>query len=132
MKKRLLPLLLTLALLLTLSVTAFADDAARDTDAVILFTSDVHCGIDQGFGYAGLQQVRDSLLARGDDVILVDDGDNIQGEPIGTMTKGEALVDLMNAMGYSVAITENLGGVIGEEYVDLTGQDRIVIVEEAP
>lgn len=132
MKKRLLPLLLTLALLLTLSVTAFADDAARDTDAVILFTSDVHCGIDQGFGYAGLQQVRDSLLARGDDVILVDDGDNIQGEPIGTMTKGEALVDLMNAMGYSVAITENLGGVIGEEYVDLTGQGRIVIVEEAP
>lgn len=99
---------------------------------MILFTSDVHCGIDQGFGYAGLQQVRDSLLARGDDVILVDDGDNIQGEPIGTMTKGEALVDLMNAMGYSVAITENLGGVIGEEYVDLTGQGRIVIVEEAP
>ena len=107
MKKRLLPLLLTLALLFTLSVTAFADDAARDTDAVILFTSDVHCGIDQGFGYAGLQQVRDSLLARGDDVILVDDGDNIQGEPIGTMTKGEALIDLMNAMGYSVAIPGN-------------------------
>ena len=107
MRRRLLPLLLTLALLLTLSVTAFADDAARDTDAVILFTSDVHCGIDQGFGYAGLQQVRDSLIARGDDVILVDDGDNIQGEPIGTMTKGEALVDLMNAMGYAVAIPGN-------------------------
>ena len=76
-------------------------------EAVILFTSDVHCGIDQGFGYAGLQQVRDSLLARGDDVILVDDGDSIQGEPIGTLSKGEAIVDLMNAAGYEIAIPGN-------------------------
>ena len=28
---------------------------------IILFTSDVHCGIDSGFGYAGVQQVRDRL-----------------------------------------------------------------------
>ncbi len=76
-------------------------------EAVILFTSDVHCGIDQGFGYAGLEQVRETLLARGDDVILVDDGDSIQGEPVGTMTKGEALVDLMNAAGYEIAIPGN-------------------------
>ena len=76
-------------------------------EAVILFTSDVHCGVDQGFGYVGLQQVRDGLLAKGDAVILVDDGDSIQGEPIGTMTKGEALVDLMNAAGYEVAIPGN-------------------------
>ena len=76
-------------------------------DVVILFTSDVHCGIDQGFGYAGLQAVRDSLVARGDAVILVDDGDSIQGEPVGTMTKGEAIVDLMNKVGYSIAIPGN-------------------------
>ena len=29
-------------------------------------------------------------------------------------------------------ITEDLGGVIGEEYEDLTGAGRIVIVDEAP
>ncbi len=76
-------------------------------EAVILFTSDVHCGINQGFGYAGLQQIRDGLVAKGDAVILVDDGDNIQGEPIGTMTKGESSIDLMNKMGYEVAIPGN-------------------------
>lgn len=81
--------------------------AEKSGDIVVLFTSDVHCGVDQGFGYAGLQQIRDSLIAQGDEVILVDDGDNIQGEPIGTMTKGEALIDLMNKMGYSVAIPGN-------------------------
>ena len=29
-------------------------------------------------------------------------------------------------------IVENLGGVIGEEYAERTGQGRIVIVEEKP
>ena len=29
-------------------------------------------------------------------------------------------------------ITETLGGVIGEDYVEPTGDGRIVIVEEAP
>ena len=29
-------------------------------EVMILFTSDVHCGIDQGFGYAGLEQIREN------------------------------------------------------------------------
>ena len=109
MKKRILALLLTLTLILCCgSFVAFAEgEEETRTDVVILFTSDVHCGIDQGFGYAGLQQIRDSLIAQGNVVILVDDGDNVQGEPIGTMTKGEALVDLMNKAGYEVAIPGN-------------------------
>ncbi len=76
-------------------------------DICILYTSDVHCGIDQGFGYAGLQQVKEYLTAEGNAVILVDDGDSIQGEPIGTVTKGSAVIDLMNQMGYSIAIPGN-------------------------
>lgn len=79
----------------------------KNGDAVILFTSDVHCGVDQGFGYAGLAQIRDYLVSQGNEVILVDDGDNMQGEPLGTMTRGETLIDLMNKMGYSVAIPGN-------------------------
>ena len=76
-------------------------------DVVILYTSDVHCGIDQGFGYAGLQQVKEYLLSEGDEVILVDNGDSIQGEPIGTMSRGEAIVELMNTVGYDLAIPGN-------------------------
>ena len=33
--------------------------AAKNGEVYILFTSDVHCGVDQGFGYAGLKQMRD-------------------------------------------------------------------------
>ncbi len=100
---------LLLALVLTLSCTAaFADDAAPalEKDLVVLFTSDVHCGIDQGWGYAGLYAVKESLSAD-HHVLLVDDGDAIQGEPIGTMTHGEAIIDIMNTMGYDVAIPGN-------------------------
>ena len=76
-------------------------------DLVILFTSDVHCGIDQGFTYVGLKAIKDKLIADGNQVILVDDGDSIQGEPIGTFTKGEAIINLMNAVGYDIAIPGN-------------------------
>ena len=84
-----------------------APETEKTGDIVILYTSDVHCGVDQGFGYAGLEQIRSSLLAAGDEVLLVDDGDNIQGETLGTMTKGEAPIELMNRMGYDAAIPGN-------------------------
>lgn len=104
--KKILGLILALAMLL--GCVAYAqDDAQLSQDVVVLFTSDVHCGIDQGFGYAGLAAVRDSLEAAGNHVLLVDNGDAIQGEPVGTMTTGEALVQLMNVVGYDIAIPGN-------------------------
>ena len=106
-KKRLLALLLALVLVTALGAAAGAEDAGRTGDVVILYTSDVHCGIDDGFGYAGLQEIRDYLIAEGNDVLLADDGDNIQGEAVGTLSKGEICMDLMNEMGYDVAIPGN-------------------------
>ncbi len=81
--------------------------AAPNGQIVVLYTSDVHCGIDQGFGYAGLAQVRKNLEAQGYATILVDNGDAIQGEAIGTLSKGEAIIKLMNEVGYDVAIPGN-------------------------
>ena len=81
--------------------------ADKNGDIYILFTSDVHCGVNQGFGYAGLERVKDTLEENGYETILVDDGDSIQGEAIGTLSKGEAIVDLMNEVGYDVAIPGN-------------------------
>lgn len=113
MKHRLLnSLILSSVIAMTLSaVPAFAEEAESEAgltkDLVILFTSDVHCGIDKNFGLDGLYQVRKNYEDQGDYTLLVDDGDFIQGEPIGTMTKGEALTKLMNATGYDIAIPGN-------------------------
>ena len=105
--KKILSLLLILCL--TLGCAAFAEEAAEpklQKNLVVLFTSDVHCGIDSGWGYAGLYAVKENL-AKDNYVLLVDDGDAIQGEPIGTMTKGEAIIDIMNTVGYDLAIPGN-------------------------
>ena len=101
-------IVLILALVLCLSVfsgSAFAD-GAEDKDILILYTSDVHCGVDQGWGYAGLAAAKEQLS--GDyNVLLVDDGDFTQGAPLGTMTKGESIIQIMNAVGYDVVIPGN-------------------------
>ena len=103
--KRILGLVLAMVMLLSLTGMAFAEgEPALQQDVVVLFTSDAHCGIDQGFGYAGLAAIRQSLEEAGNHVVLVDNGDSIQGEPIGTMTTGEALIELMNTVGYDIAI----------------------------
>lgn len=71
-----------------LAAPAIAEEVAPifQQDVVILFTSDVHCGVESNFGYAGLALVRDAYERAGNHVLLVDNGDSIQGEPVGTMT----------------------------------------------
>ena len=97
------------------------EPAAKNGDVIILYSSDIHCGVEQGFGFVGLQQMRDSLEAQGYTTLLVDDGDAIQGEVIGTVTKGEAMIDLMNAMKYDVAIPGNHEfGYGGDRFLELT------------
>ena len=120
--KKFLAVLLMLAMLLC--GAAFAEDTAPalTKDVVVLFTSDVHCGIDQGWGYAGVANMRNSLQAD-NHVVLVDDGDAIQGETIGTLTKGSAIIELMNAVGYDIAIPGNHEFDYGmENFLELTKQ----------
>ena len=106
--KKILSLVLALAMLL--SCSAFAESAetapALQKDLVVLFTSDVHCGIEQGFTYVGLKGLKDQI-AKNSYVLLVDDGDSIQGDAIGAITSGEALINLMNAVPYDIATMGN-------------------------
>ncbi|MBR0435846.1 MAG: metallophosphoesterase, partial [Clostridia bacterium] len=76
-------------------------------DTVILFTNDVHCGIRDGWGYAGVADLKKSLEAAGNEVLLVDAGDHVQGGPIGSLTQGEAIIDIMNEVGYDLATLGN-------------------------
>lgn len=78
--------------------------AEKNGEIMILYTGDVYCGIDEGFGYAGLKALRDSLEAQGYTTILVDGGDAVQGGEIGKQSRGEAIIDLMNALDYNVAV----------------------------
>lgn len=101
--KKLLSLLLVLAMMFSLTVTASAEEAAVISAApadeiVILHTNDVHCS------YEAYDKV--AALAKDAD-LLVDAGDAIQGGVIGTLSKGEYIVDIMNEIGYDAAVPGN-------------------------
>lgn len=83
--------------------------AAEDhsSDIYILYTSDIHCGVEKGFGLVGLQQIRETLESQGYNVLLVDNGDSVQGEAMGTLTNGESMAELLKAMKYDVMIPGN-------------------------
>ncbi len=73
-------------------------------DTVVLYTNDVHCAIDD---YPILAAYKTELEGFGINVITVDAGDAIQGEAVGTLTEGSAVVDIMNHVGYDYAVPGN-------------------------
>ena len=93
---------LTLAAALSLSSVFMAFAASQDI--IILNTNDVHCGVEDNIGYAGLALYEKEMKQQTPYVMLVDAGDSIQGAPIGTLSDGGYLVDIMNEMGYDFAI----------------------------
>ena len=112
--RKLTGLIVSLALILSMSTTIFAapavTDAAADTSPiVILHTNDVHCGIDDSIGYAGLAAYKSEMEAQygADRVTLVDAGDAIQGGAVGTLSDGAYVIALMNQAGYDLAVPGN-------------------------
>ena len=98
--KKILSILITVIMVASILPSALA----TEKETVILYTNDVHCAIDD---YSVLAAYRAELIAQGKNVIVVDAGDAIQGEVIGSTTKGEAVVDIMNAVGYDYAVPGN-------------------------
>lgn len=106
-KKRFLSLWLTLLMVMSLVTGVSFSSFAADHDIVVLYTNDVHCGVDDNIGYAGLALYKKQMQQHTPYVTLVDAGDAIQGAPIGTLSDGGYLVDIMNQVGYDFAVPGN-------------------------
>ena len=107
MKRKLLSLLLAVAMTFSLAITAGAeetDGAAMDGQIVILHTNDVHGAIT---GYAKVAALKDAYEAQGAYVLLMDAGDFIQGDPTVSVSEGATAVELMNMAGYDVVTLGN-------------------------
>lgn len=104
--KKLIALLLAVCMVLGLMTTVFAADE-KSNDIVILHTDDAHCGVNDNLGYAGVAAYKAEMQKTHNYVALVDCGDAIQGESIGTLSAGAYLVDIMNEVGYDFAAFGN-------------------------
>jgi len=110
MNKKVFACLLAVVMLLGMIVmpaAARAEGEEPEKEIVILYTNDVHSGVDKNIGYEGVARIKAALEAAGKVVILVDCGDSVQGELLGTLSRGEACVELMNSVGYDVATIGN-------------------------
>ena len=71
---------------------------------VIVFENDVHCAVD---GYAKLVSLREEQREQTPYVATVSCGDFVQGDIIGSLSKGESIVSLMNEVEYDVVTLGN-------------------------
>ena len=96
------------AVLMLLSVFCVPSYAAvPDNNIVILFTNDVHCGVDENIGYAGVEFYKHEQEKITPYVTLVDAGDWAQGGNIGSISQGRYILEIMNAMNYQFAVPGN-------------------------
>lgn len=91
----------------TVVETVVEPEKAPGSNAVILFTNDIHCAVNDNITARGLAAIKDALEDSGKQVLLVDCGDAVQGDSIGTLSKGEYIIDIMNELGYAAAIPGN-------------------------
>ncbi len=109
LSSRCLASIVALNMAFSLPLPSFAAELDEDVaqDIIVLYTNDVHCGVDDNIGYAGLALYEKEMLEETPYVTLVDAGDAIQGAPIGTLSSGSYIIDIMNEVGYDFAVPGN-------------------------
>ncbi|HOZ00396.1 MAG TPA: bifunctional UDP-sugar hydrolase/5'-nucleotidase [Candidatus Syntrophosphaera sp.] len=129
-----------LAFIAALSLLFLAGLTAEDLRLDIMFSNDVHGGIDRsqatfmnpdfppqlggGATAATLIKYVRSLSGPTRESMLLDAGDFFQGRPVGTVTKGRAVIEYMNTIGYD-AMT------IGNHEFDIKTEDLVKTLELA-
>lgn len=80
-------------------------------DIVIVYTSDVHGYIanngEDALRYSNVAAYVNDLKKEGKEVLLVDGGDHMQGSPYTVYDKGSSIIDIMNEVGYDLAVIGN-------------------------
>ena len=92
------------ALFAAAALTGFA----AKSRVIVLHTNDTHTHIDDGrVAFSEIAAEKARFEAAGENVILVDAGDYVQGTALGGYDAGRSAIDIMNAAGYKVATLGN-------------------------
>ena len=75
-----------------------------ESPVVILFDTDAHCQME---GYAAMAGLKREMAGRTPFLTTVSCGDFVQGDIVGTITRGEGIIDIMNQVGYDIVVPGN-------------------------
>ena len=103
-KKAMLSLLLALCLAVTMIPTAAYGAEDVSEDIVILYTGDIHGGVDANISLAGLRAYANERQAKSKYLEIVDAGDALSGTALANASKGKFVVEAMNEAGYAIAV----------------------------
>lgn len=112
--KKVLSLFLSLALVLGMLLVpvqnlVFAEEG-EVVKLTIVHTNDIHSrvsGDDNAIGFPRLATKIQELKEENPNVLVLDAGDTVHGLPIITVSRGEAMIRLMNEVGYDVMVPGN-------------------------
>ena len=99
--------ILLLALLLVCAAACGVKNTEPDkptSPVVILYDNDVHCAVD---GYAAMAALKKAQGEKTPYVTVATCGDFVQGDIVGSITKGEGVIDIMNQTGYDLITLGN-------------------------
>lgn len=117
-----------LILLSFIFITVSCSEPKSYIEIEIIGTTDIHgYALDpkeEAIGYASIANYVEYLKEQGNNVILLDSGDYIQGAPIANFNKGLDVIQVMNAVGYDAA-------TIGNHEFDFGDKNLLNLIEQA-
>lgn len=108
-KSRVLTAVLAVCLAVTMipmfSFAAETDgNAGLNDDITVIYSSDINGGVDTNIGLAGMAAYVNEMKTKSRYVELVDAGNALSGTVLASISKGEYVVEALNAAGYSIAV----------------------------
>ena len=89
-------------------LTMAAPLLAGATRVTVLHTNDTHAHVDDAVvAFSTIAAEKARIKASGENVILADAGDYVQGTALGGYDSGKSVIDIMGAAGYDVATLGN-------------------------
>lgn len=105
--RKILSFLCSMLLVATLCVPVSAAAAGKSNDIVILYINDAHANLDRPLSYDTIGAIKKQLKKEYRYVLLVDAGDHLQGTEFGSLDEGATIVQLMNKVGFDLAVPGN-------------------------
>src|SRR3989338_6650288 len=80
-------------------------------------------------GYAQIKTLVNNLKTKSKNVLFMDSGDTFDGSPVAQMTRGEAVIPVLNAMGYDAMTPGNRDFAYGKtDFLRVTGMINFPVI----